>query len=125
MPRILVVDDDGGMRRVLRAYFERAGHDVMEADSAAAAMAAVTEGELPDAVVSDVLMPGTDGLTFYRELIGTAPALKGRVVFLTGANRDPAVHEPIESLGVPLLGKMDDLQLVVDAIRVQLIRRRG
>ncbi len=113
------------MRRVLRAYFERAGHEVVEADSAASAMTAVTDGTNPDAIVSDVLMPGTDGVTFYRQLMTTAPALKGRVVFLTGANRDPAVHEPIEALGVPLLGKLDDLQLVVDAIRVALIRRRG
>jgi hypothetical protein len=43
-------------------------------------------------------------------------------VFLTGANQDPDVHRPIEQLGVPLLGKLDDLSLVVDAVRVALLR---
>ena len=125
MPRVLIVDDDDFMRRVLRAYFERAGLEVVEAESAEAALALVDGGTPLDAVVSDVLMPGTDGLGFYRALMATAPSLKGRVVFLTGANREPAVHDPIEALGVPLLGKLDNLQLVVDAIRVQLIRPRG
>lgn len=125
MPRVLIVDDDDFMRRVLRAYFERAGLEVVEADSADAALALVDGGTPLDAVVSDVLMPGIDGLGFYRALMATAPSLKGRVVFLTGANREPSVHDPIEALGVPLLGKLDNLQLVVDAIRVQLIRPRG
>jgi CheY-like chemotaxis protein len=125
MTCVLIVDDDDFMRRVLRTHFERAGHEVVEADSADAAIALVEAGPPPDAVVSDVLMPGTDGLTFYQHLMATAPSLRGRVVFLTGANREPSVRDPIEALGVPLLGKLDDLQLVVDAIRIQLIRPRG
>jgi hypothetical protein len=47
----------------------------------------------------------------------------GRVVFLTGAARDPKVHAPIEQRGVPLLAKTDDLRLVVDAVRLALLKR--
>ena len=67
-------------------------------------------------------MPGMNGLVFYRHLMERAPALRNRVVFLTGANRDPDVHRPIEQLGVPMLGKLDDLRLVIDAVRVALLR---
>lgn len=123
MNTILVVDDDDAIRRVLRKLLEQAGHRVVEAESAAAAIAAVTGDHPPDAVVSDVLMPGKTGLVFYDELVAVAPGLKNRVVFLTGAARDRGVHDKIEALGVPLLAKLDDLQLVVDAVRFALLRQ--
>ena len=123
MKTILVVDDDDAIRRVLRKMLEQAGHRVVEAESAAAAMAAVTGDDPPHAVVSDVLMPGKTGLVFYDELVAVAPGLSNRVIFLTGAARDRGVHDKIEELGVPLLAKLDDLQLVVDAVRFALLRR--
>jgi CheY-like chemotaxis protein len=128
MARILVVDDDAPIRRVLRALFERNGHDVIEAATATEALEslALPVEARPEAVVCDVLMPGMSGLEFYEQLAVLAPDLRDRVVFLTGANHDPAVHQPIEQLGVPLLGKLDDLQLLVDAIRLALLRaKRG
>ncbi|MGH7584475.1 MAG: response regulator [Gemmatimonadales bacterium] len=121
MANVLVVDDDPAIRRVLRLRFERAGHVVDEAASGFEALTAINQGRRPDAVVCDVLMPGMNGLDFYRRLAEEVPALKKRVVFLTGANREPAVADRIEQLGVPLLGKHDDLQLVVDAVRVALL----
>jgi CheY-like chemotaxis protein len=111
------------MRRALRAFFELGGFAVQEAGSAQAALAHVGEGLPADAVVSDVLMPEVSGLAFYDQLLATAPDLAHRVVFLTGASRDPRVHGPIEQRGVPLLSKTDDLRLVVDAVRVALLRR--
>ena len=44
-------------------------------------------------------------------------------MFLTGAASDNAVHVPLEQRGVPLLHKLDDPQLVVDAVRLALLRR--
>lgn len=123
MHTILVVDDDDDIRRVLRRLLEQAGHRVVEADSAAAAMAALTGDPPPEAIVSDVLMPGKTGLALYEDLIVQAPHLSRRVIFLTGAAHDRGVHDKIEALGVPLLAKLDDLQLVVDAVRFALLRR--
>jgi CheY-like chemotaxis protein len=123
MQTVLVVDDDDDIRRVLRRMLEQAGHRVVEAASADAALLSVTGDHPPDAVVSDVLMPGKTGLKFYEELVAKAPSLRQRVVFLTGAASDRGVHDKIEALGVPLLAKLDDLQLVVDAVRFALLRR--
>ncbi len=113
------------MRRAMRAFFERAGFSVDEAASAAEALQYVAAGKPADAVVTDVLMPEVNGVDFYDRLMALAPALAHRVVFLTGAAGDPRVHGPIEQRGVPLISKMDDLRLVVDAVRVALLRRPG
>lgn len=121
MAKILVVDDDPAIRRVVCKLFERKGYEVGEAASATEALELVNTPPTPDAVVCDVLMPEMNGLELYDRLLAAAPRLRNRVVFLTGANRDPAVHLPIEQLGVPLLGKLDDLELVVDAVRIALL----
>lgn len=121
MAKILVVDDDAAIRRAVRLLFERRGYEVGEAASATEALELIDVSPRPEALVCDVLMPEMNGLQLYQRLLDTAPRLRNRVVFLTGANRDPAVHVPIEQLGVPLLGKLDDLELVVDAVRIALL----
>ena len=97
---------------------------MVEAASAAAALELVTASDPPEAIVCDVMMPGMNEMEFYQARGQAAPGLQGCLVFLTGASQDPDIHTRIEQLGVPLLGKLDDLQLVVvDAIRVILFRR--
>lgn len=123
MPTVLVVDDEASIRRALRKILERGGMQVHEAASATEALGLLAAATDIDAVVSDILMPGMSGLAFYDQMIRQSPRLSGRVVFLTGAARDPAVHGPIEQRGVPLLSKVDDLMLVLDAVRVATLRR--
>jgi two-component system, NtrC family, sensor kinase len=123
MPTVLVVDDDESVRRTLGKILERGGMSVVSAASAADALRVVAAGQTIDAVVSDVLMPEMSGLGFYDELIRRSPALSGRVIFLTGAAQDPAISSPIEQRGVPLISKVDDLMLVLDAVRVSLLRQ--
>lgn len=61
MARVLVVDDEPAIRRLLRQTLERAGHDVIDAADARAALAAVAQ-DAPDAVLLDLGLPGRDGL---------------------------------------------------------------
>ncbi|MGH7703319.1 MAG: response regulator [Gemmatimonadales bacterium] len=123
MATVLLVDDEISIRRALRAFFERGGFTVLEAGSGAEALSAVAGGKTIDAVVSDVLMPEVSGLAFYDTLVKQAPHLAKRVVFLSGAAQNPKVQNPIEQRGVPLISKLDDLRLVVDAVRVTLLRK--
>lgn len=123
MARVLVVDDDAAVVRALAAFLFRAGYDVVPAHSAAVALETLAGPETIDAVVSDILMPGMSGLALYDTILTRAPHLARRVIFLTGAARDPAIHGPIESRGVPLISKLNDFQLVVDAVRLALLTR--
>jgi diguanylate cyclase (GGDEF)-like protein len=82
--RLLVVDDDPALRILLRTTFEVVDIEVDEADSADLARERIAERR-PDVVVLDVSMPGTDGLTFCRELKGDPATAHIGVVLLTGS----------------------------------------
>ena len=64
-PRVLVVDDEADMRWVLEGLFRDAGFDVVTASDGTAALACLTETE-PDVVLTDVRMPGTDGIALLH-----------------------------------------------------------
>lgn len=76
--RILVVDDDDVMRRVLIAVFARVA-DTTLASSAAEARA-LLDSVHPDLVLSDEGMPGESGLTFLAGVARTHPRVR-RVLF--------------------------------------------
>jgi two-component system phosphate regulon response regulator OmpR len=65
--RILVVDDDPGMRTLLEAYLGDSGFIVETAENGAV-MWRVLEKGMPDAIVLDLMMPGEDGLSLARRL---------------------------------------------------------
>jgi CheY-like chemotaxis protein len=123
MATVLLVDDESSVRRALRKIFEQGGLTVREADSGRKALDAIAADGDIDAVVIDFLMPEINGLDFYDALIARAPHLRHRVVFLTGAARDPMVHNPVEQRGVPLINKLDDLQIVLDAVKLALLKK--
>jgi response regulator RpfG family c-di-GMP phosphodiesterase len=81
--RVLVVDDDPGLRALLRVSFEVAHIEVEEADGVIAAEKAMASRR-PDVIVLDVAMPGVDGTTFCRELKSDPSTRAIPVVLLTG-----------------------------------------
>jgi CheY-like chemotaxis protein len=122
MHTVLLVDDEKAIRSVLRKMFEQGGLTVREADSGRQALETLADDPSIAAVVSDFIMPELDGLDFYDALVARSPHLRNRVVFLTGAARDPTVHQPLEDRGVPLISKLEDLSIVLDAVKLVLLR---
>lgn len=61
MPRVMIVEDDGQVRKVWRAVLEEAGYEVTEAEDGFRAVEIQRENPA-DLVVTDLLMPGRDGL---------------------------------------------------------------
>lgn len=66
-PRVLLVDDDSQLRRMLARVLRRAGLEVVEAESGRQAIAALGAGSF-DVVLSDVHMPDGDGIELIREV---------------------------------------------------------
>jgi response regulator RpfG family c-di-GMP phosphodiesterase len=81
--RVLVVDDDPGLRLLLRTTLPASEFDVEEADSAEAA-AETARFFRPEVVILDVSLPGKDGLTFCRELKRSRRS--PHVILLTGGD---------------------------------------
>jgi DNA-binding response OmpR family regulator len=67
VPRVLVVDDEPGVRRVLKPYLVAEGFDVAEATTGEQALDLVRD-LAPDVVVLDVMLPGIDGVEVLRRL---------------------------------------------------------
>ncbi len=79
--RILIVDDDEGVRFPLRRYLLGRGFEVDEAESVAAALG-VFKAARPDAAVIDFSLADGDGLSLLRSLKSADPSLP--VILLTG-----------------------------------------
>ena len=67
MSRVLIVDDDPGIVKVVRAYLEQAGHDVLAAYDGKKAMQ-IARHDRPDVVILDLMLPEMDGWDVCRAL---------------------------------------------------------
>ena len=67
MARILIVEDEPDIRFMMRLILESAGHNVTEAKDGAAGLMSVKSAP-PDLVITDVIMPGMNGLDFIERL---------------------------------------------------------
>ncbi|HET8775334.1 MAG TPA: sigma-54 dependent transcriptional regulator [Thermoanaerobaculia bacterium] len=69
MAAVLVVDDDAGIRESAVLALRKVGHRVFEAEEAASALQVLRDHRV-DVVVSDIYMPGDDGLTLLKAIAG-------------------------------------------------------
>jgi sigma-B regulation protein RsbU (phosphoserine phosphatase) len=84
--RILVVEDDVVVRRLLRGHLESCGHEVTQALDGAEAWELVRHGHFP-VVISDWMMPGIDGLELIRRIRSSAQPSYVYVILLTGKSQ--------------------------------------
>ena len=120
-PRVLVVEDDTAIRRLLRAALDRAGYDVIEAKTAREALAAV-DIDKPDAVLLDLGLPDRDGL----ELIQLVKARGNAVLLVVSARTDTSEKVAALDLGADdYLTKPFDTEEVLARIRTALRHRRA
>ncbi len=90
MPRILLVDDDPAILRLLDVNFRMEGFDVETTSHGEEALASAAR-DTPDVVVLDLMMPGMDGQEILRRLREHPATSDVPVVFLTARGRDDAV----------------------------------
>ncbi|MEJ6021268.1 sigma 54-interacting transcriptional regulator [Ramlibacter sp. PS4R-6] len=86
MARILIVDDDPTLLRLLQMRLEGEGHEVLQAASGEAALA-LLDRELPELLVTDLRMGGMDGLQLFEAVHRRHPLLP--VVMLTAHGTIP------------------------------------
>jgi DNA-binding NtrC family response regulator len=119
MKRVLIADDDAGMRAALEARFERRGWRVDVAVDGTEALAKFRSAQ-PSLVISDVRMPGRDGFELMRE-VQAAPG-RTAVILLTAYGCVPDAVEAMRNGACDYLVKpvcFEKLELAVE----QVLRR--
>jgi signal transduction histidine kinase/CheY-like chemotaxis protein len=120
---VLVVDDEPANRGSLGRLLQRLGYRTHVASGGLEALAAI-EQETPDAIISDVHMPGLDGAGLYEALAAHRPALAAHTAFMSGdAGEDPVCRRLLER-GCVILRKpfeLSELQHLVE----RLVAKKG
>src|SRR5919201_4945266 len=107
-PVVLVVDDDRGVRELVRATLEAEGYAVREAGSAREGLAALEE-EAPDLVLLDVMMPEVDGWEMLRRVQERFGAGAIPVIMFSGKVDDQAQQQASAHGAQGFFGKPFDL----------------
>ena len=94
--KILVVEDDVIVRRVLRGHLEACGHEVTQALDGNEAWDLLRQGHFP-VVISDWMMPGIDGLELIRRIRSAPPHGYVYVILLTGKSQREDFFQGLEA----------------------------
>src|SRR6202011_5058538 len=101
---ILVVDDEPSIRDLLTAMLLEDGHDVEAAADGADGLERLAARDF-DLIITDVKMPGVDGVEFYQRVKAFDAKLAERIIFTTGDMISPATRDFLESVSNPHLLK--------------------
>ena len=122
--KVLVVDDEEPLRKILALRFEQEGFDVVTAGNGADAVK-LAEEERPHAVVLDIIMPGMHGFEVVKQ-IRRIPSLSKTVVIITSAKSYKADIDAAKKLGADdYCVKPTDFDDLVSRIRKHLKHRAG
>lgn len=115
--RVLVVDDELLIRWSVSEMLSAAGHQVVQAESAAAALGAVSNGNPPDVVVLDYRLPDSADLGLLRTIRERAP--RAAVIFMTAYGTPDVVDGALRLGAYQVLSKPFEVselpRLVADA----------
>jgi two-component system, cell cycle sensor histidine kinase and response regulator CckA len=100
---ILVVDDEGSVRRFALRVLEREGYRVIEARDGIEAFELIRQGHEFDAVVSDIVMPRMNGVELMQALSTATPGLPVILMsgYATGALAELGINAPCAILPKP------------------------
>ena len=101
---ILLVEDDDSVRRLARLMLERTGYRVVEAGNPKEALRLANEFGRPiDLLLSDVIMPESEGPPLFNRLVREHPAV--RVLYMSGYADEAIVRHGVLVEGTPFLQK--------------------
>src|SRR2546427_850882 len=115
-PRVLIVDDDAALLQALPEALRLRMREVTvdTADSAAAALDRIAARDY-DAIVTDIKMPGMDGLTLLAEIRGRRPDTP--ILMITGHGEDALAIQALRGGAYDFIPKPIDRDYFVAALR--------
>jgi len=112
-PRVLVVDDEPGLRSSLAANLEMEGFEVVEAESGPRALELVQKSTF-DVVLTDIRMPGMNGVELFHALQKARPGLP--VILSTAFALEDLTREALQAGAFTLLPKPSDVDHVAATV---------
>ncbi|WP_339513541.1 sigma-54-dependent transcriptional regulator [Pseudomonas sp. RL_15y_Pfl2_60] len=119
--QVLVVDDEVAIREAVQQWLELSGFSVQTCSSAAQALALV-DRDFPGVIISDVRMPGTDGLQLLEKLIELDRDLP--VIMVTGHGDVPMAVQALHQGAYDFIEKPFTPERLLDSVRRALEKRR-
>jgi PAS domain S-box-containing protein len=101
---VLVVEDDEAVRELTKEILQRSGYRVFDAGNPREAIQVASEcGAAIDLLLTDVVMPESEGLPLFERLAKSRPAL--RVLYMSGYADEAVVRHGVLAAGTPFLQK--------------------
>jgi len=107
--RILIVDDEDTLARLMQALLEHLGYAVDRAADGEKALQLGAQRSY-SAVICDLLMPTLNGMELFQIWQNESPELAQRVIFVTGDNLGVRTNRFVELSGQPCLYKPFDIE---------------
>jgi CheY-like chemotaxis protein len=102
--RVLVVDADEKNLALLQEIMRHLGHEAEGGSSAQQALQKISDRDY-DLIITDMHLPGMDGLHLYQRLMAIRPGLAQRVIFISAGVIGDEVGVFLERIGCPLIRK--------------------
>ena len=118
---VLVIDDDGDMRRLLKDFLENDGHRIVEAANGTEAIG-LLDSEPIDAVILDKEMPGMNGFDVLAFLQREHPGLP--VIFITAFGGPEVAEESLHRGALHYVEKPFRIGSIVETVQIVLCSPR-
>jgi DNA-binding NtrC family response regulator len=113
--RIMIVDDEETIRKLLKGRLDREGYDVTTASNADEAQQTIERGGEVAVMITDLKMPGKDGFALTESVKGTYPRTK--VIVITGHGEKEAAVKALRLGASDYLEKPFDMDELVHAVK--------
>ncbi len=118
-PRILIVEDDASLRRLLEIRLSVDGYETRAAGDGVAALE-VLAGWVPDVVLTDVMMPRMSGLSLCREVRRDERIASLPIILLTARCFDNDIQEVLDLGGITFMNKPFESETLNRALHAAL-----
>ena len=116
MSKILIVDDDGGIRMLLSKFLEREGFEIVVAEDGLEGVE-IAKKTQPDVIILDVVMPRMDGITAARLIKFYKPLADVPIIFLTAKDANKEIELAQEARADVYITKPFDVHQVIHVVK--------
>jgi PAS domain S-box-containing protein len=114
--KILVMDDESAIRELLEKLFKQMGNTIDSFSDAKSAIEQLDAGTIYDVILLDIRMPGMSGEEFYTRIVKINPALKGKIIIITGDVMGPDIKDFLKKNDLPYMAKPFDIKSLKEKI---------